>query len=99
MNNKQKSEFVKNLDKEQLKFFCELCINILKNNIKLSDEAKKTLSKQKIKIRALAGKSPLRKKKKLITGGFIGGLLLSLATSLAPIVIEKLLNGKGKTEN
>lgn len=69
--------------------FNEICLNILKNNIELTPIQKKNLSKYKGDIRALAGKSNIKKTRKIIIQK--GGLLNSLLTPILGLLAGNLL--------
>lgn len=90
-NKRQQKELIRHFDKDQTKFVCELCINLLSSYINLSPSQMKALVPYKKQIRHLAGRSSLKsKKKKMMNGGFIPSLLIALATALLPTVIDKI---------
>ena len=75
---------------ELIRCICDCAHNILQGNVTLSSHYKKKLSQHKTKLRKLADrKVVLKKKKRLVqTGGFLP-LLLS---ALAPVISAVLSN-------
>jgi len=69
-----------------LKALCEIALNILKGNIKLSPSQYRSLKKQKKVIRLLADKKSGLKRKRLALKSQGGGFILPILTALAPII-------------
>ena len=87
-NNRLQKSLIQNASKEQIYSLCEIILNILNGNIKLSDEEFKKLDKKKKLLRYLVhNKTSIKKKKYLIQkGGFLQFLIPSLITGIASIV-------------
>lgn len=94
LNKQQQKSIVQHLDKDQIKFISEICINLLNQNVPLSDELKKKLLPHKCKIRNLACKQKSLKTKKVILqkGGFIPLLLTVLAETAISSILGALAN-------
>ena len=76
---------------EELKGLCEICLNIFKGNIPLSDNNFRKLKRNSNTIKVLASsKIPLRVKKRVVSqkGGFLG-TVASLAKPLLPKLLLK----------
>ena len=74
---------------EELKRLCEICLNILKGNIPLSDNNFRKLKRKSYTIKVLTNsKIPFRVKKRMVShkGGFLGTM-----ASLAIPLLSKLL--------
>lgn len=102
LNNRQQKLIQQNLDLDQVKFICELCINIIEKTLPLDKKSFDKLKRHKQKIRKLANpKFGLNCKRKLVqSGGFIPLLLSTLAGSALDFILEKYLgNGERKTKN
>lgn len=66
---------------------CEICMNLLKGNIPVTECQHKKLKRYREKIRQMASRREgVRKKRKLITQK--GGFLLPLLTTVLPIVAD-----------
>lgn len=89
LNKRQKREFLKHLDREQLLFLLECVINIQNKNLPLDDVAIKKLERHKNSIKYLScPKNNLNQKRiKIQKGGFASFLIPLLATAL-PLVVE-----------
>lgn len=76
--------------------FSEICHNLLKGNIPLSQSEKSKLSKYKSQIRSVAGKkASIKSKKQLIQkGGFLTTLLGSLVSSLLGPLVKGIFGKK-----
>lgn len=95
LNSKQRKAVLEHLDFEQVKFICEICHNLLKENIPLETAQLEKLRPHQKKIRYLAEKGPIKEKKRiLMTGGFLPSLLLTIAGTLLPLLIQKFSNAK-----
>jgi hypothetical protein len=88
----QKRDFIKNLSTDQLKYLIELIANVQLKRFQISDKAKKRLCKYKKSIIYCTDpKRSLKKKKKVIqSGGFVGSILLNIASALLPVILEKI---------
>lgn len=99
-NKKQQKSILKNLDSDQIKFFVELCHNLLEGFPIFNKKAlKRTLKKRHIQaIRKVAcPKTCLKKKKqKIIKGGFLPPLIATLGGVALSTLIEKFMNEKDK---
>ena len=85
---KRRKALLNQVTHEELKGLCEICLNILKGNIPLSDNFRK-LKRNSNMIKVLASsKIPLRVKKRVVSqkGGFLGTV-----ASLAIPLLSKLL--------
>ena len=93
-NSRLQKVLIKNATKEQIYSLCEIILNILNGNVKLSEEEFKKLDKKKKVLRYLVqNKTSIKKKKYLIQkGGFLQFIIPSIITGIASIVsslIEK----------
>lgn len=98
---KQKKDFVRSFSEEQLKFFCECCFNLQNKKVDISLNSKNKLRKYKKEIISLANPNlSLRSAKKtVLKGGFLPTLFTVLASTLTPILIDKLKNfGDNETD-
>lgn len=98
-NKQQQKSLLKNIDIDQIKFFCELTYNFLIGNIKVDKSTKDKLKAHKNKIRKLACKScPLKTKRKLIqVGGFVPILLSTLGSTALSLLMDHMSkNGERK---
>lgn len=91
LNKKQTKAVIKDAHPQLISCICELCLNLLKNNIPVSNCTLKKVKKHKKLIRALATKGEsVAKKKKLISqkGGFAFLPLLAplLASAIGGVV-------------
>jgi len=78
---------INNAHKEQIYALCEIILNILNGNLKLSNQEIAKLSKKKKQLRNIISKSTIKKKKQLIQkGGFLEILIPSIVSGLATIV-------------
>ena len=76
---------IQNASKEQIYSICEIVLNILNGNLKVSDKNK--LSKKRKLLRKIIQKSSLKKKRYLIQkGGFLEILIPSIVSGLASII-------------
>jgi hypothetical protein len=98
LNSKQRRSVQKNLNLDQIKFIIEIFYNILTGRIDVSTEVKDQLEKYKRSIRLITNrKVPLKKKVlKLQSGKFLLPILQVIATSVIPILLEKLIGSDGK---
>lgn len=69
-----------------LKTLCEIALNILKGNIKLSPSQHRKLNKQKKIIRLLADKRAGLKRKQTALRNQRGGFILPILAALAPLI-------------
>lgn len=103
LNNNQQKAVQKHLDPDQVKFICELCENVLNENVPVDECLRKKLRPHKLKIRRLTNsKKGLKEKKSILqTGRFLPALLASLASPIIISAIEKYLvnDGKGEAQN
>lgn len=69
---------------ELINCFSDICHNVLKGKVNLSDSEKKKLGKYKNHIRKIANKKTTQKSKKILIqkGGFLGAILAPLLGSL-----------------
>lgn len=93
LNNQQKKNVQKFLDNDQVKFICEIAINLLKGNLPVNCKTKEKLKKYKGKIRKLACSGPLKAKKKILqVGGFFPALLGILGQAAVGSLLQKLIS-------
>lgn len=71
-----------------LKALCEIALNILKGNVKISPSQHKKLQRQKKIIRLLADKRTGLKRKQLALKNQTGGFILPLLSVVAPLIGE-----------
>lgn len=93
-NKKLKKTLIQNGTPDQIKSICEIILNLLRGNIKLTDEELDKLKKKKKILRQLSKKNQSSKKRKILIqkGGFLQFLIPALISGLATIVssaIEK----------
>lgn len=69
-----------------LKTLCEIALNILKGNIKLTPSQHRKLKKQRKIIRLLADKRTGLKRKQLALKSQGGGFILPLLAALTPLI-------------
>lgn len=84
---------IKKANPELIKTICEICLNILNGNIKISKKCKDSLKKYKKNLRKLAtSKGNLASKKKIIIqkGGFLPIILGSLLSSAFAKLLENI---------
>lgn len=85
---KRRKILLQDATSKEIEGLCEVCINILKDNIKLNDKQRRTLRRKKWVIRDLADKNTSKIKcRKTINqhGGFLGNIVaiaLPLITQL-----------------
>lgn len=102
LNKKQQKLLQKNLNSDQIKFICELCINIIEKSLLLDPKTHQKLKIHKDKIRKLANsKYSLKEKQKAVqVGGFLPVLLSALAGSALSFILEKYAgNGQREAKN
>lgn len=97
LNKKQQQALMEHLDNDQVKFLCEVAWHVLHNRVKLSESQLNALRPFRSKMRHLDGKCALREKKEvLMTGRFLPSLLAAVASSILPMIVDKLFsNAKG----
>lgn len=90
---KLQKSLINNASKVQIDSICEIILNILNGNLKVSENEFKRLNLKKSLLRTLIKRGPLKKKKFLIQrGGFLQVLIPSIIAGLATVVssiIEK----------
>jgi len=93
LNNQQKKQVQKNLDKEQVKFISSVVFCLLRQFLKIDEESKNKLKKHKKKLQILADNQNNfnRKRKILSRGGFLPALFSILASSIVPSAIDFIL--------
>lgn len=100
-NKKQRQEILKNLDNDQVKFFVEVCYNVL-NGFPLvpNDRLKKLKKTHILKIRKVGNPAIglKRKKKLLIRGGVVGAIVSTLAGIALQSLVEKIVESQKKNE-
>ena len=81
---------IKTADPDMINCLSECAHNILKGNVPLRIGQKQRLARHKKDLRLLSKRSTAikRKKKILQKGGFLGGLLAPLVTSVLPAVAQ-----------
>ena len=92
---KERTKVLKAATNEQLKGLCEVCLNIVHGNIKLSKKRYAAFKRQKDLMHKLSNKKlPLYAKRKVINqkGGFLG----TLAAFSAPLLTQLAIKGIGK---
>ena len=63
----QKKKLLKHLKPDTIKAICECTINIINKNIKVSDQEKREINRNRDKIRELVNpKTPQKKRKKIL---------------------------------
>ena len=93
-DSRQRNAFLKSCKKHTIYAICEICRNVSRGNLPISNIRKKQLHKYKTHIRNLSKKSlTLKKRKEILNqkGGFLPSLLIPAVTILAQIAAEKLL--------
>ena len=82
---------LKVVDKEVLDAICECCYNVLKGNVPLTREQKRSLAKYRKVLRGLSGpgRVSLKKKRQLVqTGGFLPMLAKPVLGALANFLLS-----------
>lgn len=78
---------------ELVKIICEICMNILNGNVKISKKFKNSLKKYKDSLRKIASpRTNLKFKKQLLVqkGGFLPTLLGALLSGVIGTLIERI---------
>jgi len=89
----QRAALLNACNKEHLKGFEEVCLNICKNSIPLTPQQLKTCKRWRKQIKLLALKRyPLKSKKQISMqkGGFLPALLPVLASVLGTVIASKI---------
>jgi hypothetical protein len=76
-----------------IKTLCEICLNVLNGNVKISKKCKTVLNKNKNTLRYLAtSHQPISKKRKILVqkGGFLPIILEGILSGLAGKVLEEI---------
>ena len=92
---KERTKVLKAATNEQLKGLCEVCLNIVHGNVKLSKKRYAAFKRQKDLLHSLSNKKlPLYAKRKVINqkGGFLG----TLAAFSAPLLTQLAIKGVGR---
>ena len=92
---KERTKVLKAATNEQLKGLCEVCLNIVHGNVKLSKKRYAAFKRQKDLFHSLSNKKlPLYAKRKVINqkGGFLG----TLAAFSAPLLTQLAIKGVGR---
>ena len=92
---KERTKVLKAATNEQLKGLCEVCLNIVHGNVKLSQKRYAAFKRQKDLLHSLSNKKlPLYAKRKVINqkGGFLG----TLAAFSAPLLTQLAIKGVGR---
>lgn len=90
-NSNTRKQILKKSNKDLVQAICEVCLNVLHGNIKLSKKNKQFLHKHKKTIRELAtSKHSIAKKRKTLVqrGGFLPVLLGSVLSGVVAKLIE-----------
>lgn len=96
----QQKSFIDHLTDEQAKYLIEICTNAYFKNVDLCSKDVKLLEKHKNKIKKIAtSKIGFKKKKKIMTGGFISVILKTIASTLIPLLVDKLVETFKPSEN
>lgn len=99
-NRAQRKSFVDNLTNDQAKWLIELAMNAYFKTINLNSSEIKALEKYKNKIKRISNsRLSFKKKKKLMTGGFVGTLLATAAQALIPLLLENVLGNINKNKD
>ena len=89
-SSKARKSVLRNLRNREIKLLCEVCLNLVRGHLKISDRHTfKTLKRGRSTYTDLADKrKPLKEKRAIINqkGGFIG----ALAAAVLPIVISEV---------
>jgi len=91
-NKKQLKAVLRNADNDQIGCLCEIALNVLNGNVKLTQTKRNELRKYKRFLRFMANKAkPISEKKLTVQrGGWIVPLLIS---TVAPMLLEALTSG------
>ena len=90
-NPKQRKILLSQATKEELATLFEICLNIIKGNIKLNRDHFKKLKRHRRIVRELGDKKvPLKDKKEIITqsGGAIGSVIGTLGSLILPLLAK-----------
>jgi hypothetical protein len=92
----QREALIKTSTRDQLQCICDCAINILKENIQLTDEQFKKLKRFQKQLRYLANSDDNIEDKRLVIqkGGFLPILLTPILSAAATILTDTLLNKK-----
>ena len=98
----QKKELLKHLKPDTIKAICESTMNIINRNIKVSDQEKRKINRNRDKIRELVNpKTSQKKRKEMLVqegGAFLAPLLAPVLGSLVGLILkgitDKWLKGR-----
>ena len=87
-NKKLRKSLIQNGSKDQINSLCEIVLNLLNGNIKISDEKLNKLSKKRNSLKQFIQKNVAIKKKKYLIqrGGFLEILIPAIISGLASVV-------------
>lgn len=90
---RQANSIIKNAEPDLIHCLSDVCHNILKGNVALSDAARSNLGKYKSHIRKVANKKTTAKHKRTLIqkGGFLGALLKPLLGVVAGPLLKSIL--------
>jgi hypothetical protein len=92
----QREALIKTCTQDQLQCICDCAINILKENIQLTDDQFKKLKRFQKQLRYLANPEDKLENKRIVIqkGGFLPVLLTPILSAAATILTDALLNKK-----
>ena len=85
---RERCKILKNINDDEVKTLCDICHNIINQNIRVTPTQLKRLRKHKAIVRALGSRSSLRQKKRYLRqkGGFLAALLPLLGTVASTLI-------------
>lgn len=92
-NAKVRKTILETANPELIKAICEICMNILNGNVRISVKSKNSLKNYKNSIRKITSpRTTLKSKKKILVqnGGFLPTLLGALLSGVIGNVIDKI---------
>ena len=93
----QKNELLKHLEPDSIKVICECTINIINRNIKVSDQEKRKINRNRDKVRELVNpETPQKKRKEILVqegGAFLAPLLAPVLGSLVGPLLKDITGG------
>lgn len=91
---------LKHASNDEIKSICEICLNITRGNVKISEKCRRALLKYKRALRNISSsKRSLASKRKVIvnqSGGFVPALVAGLISSAVGALLNHVFFNKNK---
>jgi hypothetical protein len=93
---KRQKNIIKGADKDILVALSEICLNLIKRNINLTEKEKRRLRPYAKQVYLLSQKKPsFNKKKKVVQ---VGGFLSTILTSVIPLLLSTVISAASKSK-